>query len=65
MPVVNLSIETWNNILTLLAEQPFKVAAPLINQVSMQLQAQVDQPQNMPRQENRPNGQSDFRPMEE
>lgn len=39
---VDLPEEMWRNILTLLAETPYKVSAPLIHGISRQLQEQAN-----------------------
>lgn len=33
---ITLTAGEWNNVMALLAEQPFKVSAPLINQIQQQ-----------------------------
>jgi hypothetical protein len=40
-----MSVQEWNNVLQLLAEQPFKLSAPLIQRIQQQCQVAEQQPQ--------------------
>jgi hypothetical protein len=42
---VTLEAQQWNNVLAALAETPFKIAAPLIQAISEQLQSAAGQAQ--------------------
>lgn len=44
--IVSLEAEQWNQVLALIAEGPFRVVAPIIQNMHKQLQAQA-QPTNV------------------
>jgi len=55
---VTLEAQQWNQIMAVLSEAPYKIAAPLIQTVGEQLQqqAQAQAPQGMQQMAPRPNG---------
>jgi len=46
--VVRLEAQHWNVVMSVLAEQPYKVAAPIIHQIGEQLQQQAQAYQQPP-----------------
>jgi hypothetical protein len=44
---ITLEAQAWNGVLGALSEAPYRVAAPLIQAISQQLQTQAPQPNGM------------------
>jgi hypothetical protein len=41
---IKMTVQEWNNVMALMAEQPFKISAPYINAIQQQCMEAANQP---------------------